>query len=175
MTFLEWLDDLDPWMVYFHDKLGELEQFDFKVEVVMPADIASEQRPYAFICYNENAHRIILNRWEDDFDELIARGLPFYVVDENHVGEPEVHGLWGTISMDDDTLETLSTFGIGYIIKNEKNLNSLTVSALSLSRALAILVSGSAPGDNFMGRGSATRANIEAVKNALEFAGDAIG
>lgn len=165
----EWLDDMEPRTFYTSDVLNDLQDFGFTVKQHI-AD-GNDKWNYYDIRYGDDSHRITVNTWEDDFAAMVMRGLPFFVIDEDHHGEPESHVKNGTgyavISPDQADMNQLAMLGAGYIYKNEEALRQTTVVGESIFRAVARLVAKKSPGDEFHGRGFAARANLKAVKEAL--------
>lgn len=167
--FMEWLDDLDCRSFYNSDVLDELSQYGFDVSFV-PADSSSRDNKY-HVALGESSVGIHVNTWQDDFQALLDRGLPFFVIDESHLGEPEYHdgknAGYAIVNPADVNMQQLSMLGAGYIYKNAKALAETTVVGGNIIRALARLIANKSPGDDFHGRGFAARADMKAIKEAL--------
>lgn len=165
--FLAWLDDIDPRMFYRSTILDEMVEFGF---VVKPDD--GDKTKYD-ISIGDDSHVIYGNTWQDDFDALVYRGLPFFVIDEAHIGEPEYHEAksnkagYAVVNPADVNMDQLAMIGSGYIFKNERSVNEITIVGSAIVRALARLIAKKSPGDDFHGRGSAARANLKAIREAL--------
>lgn len=163
--FMEWLDDIDPRTFYESDILYKLKDFGFSMV------FSGNRNQKCEMMLGDDTHTLTLNTWDDDFQALLYRGLPFFVIDENHVGEPEFHdgkhAGYAVVNPADVDLQSLSMLGAGYIYRNDKAMQSTTISGGSLIRALARLIAKKSPGDEFHGRGFAARADLEAIKNAI--------
>lgn len=166
---IEWLDDLEPRAFYDADMIRELSQFGIEVDFVPTTSDHSSD--YYSVAHDGNVHKIYVNSWDDDFQALIYRGLPFFVIDEDHVGPPEHHETkmagYAIVSPNDVDMNQLAMLGSGYIYKNKEALEQRTVVGGSIFRALAAIIAGSTPGDSFHGRGFAANANLDAIKNAI--------
>lgn len=168
-NIFNWASDIDPRMFYEAKILNEVREFGFDVEVARKKDWN-----YAEISSNGANARISLRTWDDDFNSLVARGLPFFVLDKNHVGEilnkvKDGTG-YGVAPFSDEIIQQLGFMGVGYIVKDDDEDRSLTCLGSDIIRSITVVVCGYAPGDKFHGIGFAARSNLEAMGEALQAA-----
>lgn len=165
MNIAEWLDNIDPRAFYFQNVFDDIPD-GFTVDIIKDEKNGS----FAVIQHDERSQQIYLSTWDDEFRSLKARGLPFFVLDEDYEGEPEVHGIYSVIPYDEELIRQIGLLGAGYITKTAENVEKLSLNGGSIYRAIAVLVCGEAPGDAMMGRGFAASANLRAVQKALGLA-----
>lgn len=165
--FIAWLEDVDPRVFYKSDILTELTEFGFDVA----QDETTSTRIRFIVGFGDKQDLIYVNTWKDDFDSMVMRGLPFFVIDEAHVGEPQSMEKSGTgyaiIGPNDADMNAFAAMGVGYIFKNEESLRQTTVVGSAVIRSLAKLIAGVTPGDEYHGRGFAANANMKAIQEAL--------
>lgn len=165
--FISWVNDIEPRAFYKSDMLNELTEHGF---VVSHGD--DNESKYCEISLGNSVRRVYVNTWEDDFQAMLHRGLPFFVIDDSHVGDPEYHdGVYAGYSIvnpKDVDLQHLAILGAGYIYRNEESVNHTSIEGGKVIRELAILVANESPGDKYSGRGFAAQANVRAICEALK-------
>lgn len=163
--FLEWANEVDPRLFYRSEVFKQLEEFGFLVKFF------DDRGCYCQISLGERSAIVAVNTWDDDFNALLNRGLPFFVIDESHEGEPEFHdgkrAGYSIVNPSQVNTMHLSMLGAGYIYKNEETMKETTVVGGSVIRALARIIANESPGDEFHGRGFAAQADLRAITNAL--------
>lgn len=163
MTISMWLSDIEPRTFYKSSVIHELQQFG--IETVLVTATKPMHRNKIMLSFNGKTADIHVNTWDDDFDAMKLRGLPFFLVDHDYVGEPENHKGYTRVPYDEETMRTIHNLGLGFIADSAEARETLTVSGSSIYRAVAKVTSGVTPGDEYHGHGSAARANLEAVRN----------
>ena len=158
MTITEWLaDKIDSHTMHDACRLFDLRE--------MGIDVTESQEDgliYMTLTKDGKEVRIYPATWEQDFNAMMNRGLPFTVIRPSHEGEP--------MMVENDTpyvivgtVEEVHPM-MGYIWDTPDARSSLTVDGEAISRALARLLIDEAPGDNYSGRGFSHRANIGGMK-----------
>lgn len=169
-SIVEWLEDVEPREFYKSNVVSDLSEYDIEVGY----EYYPSGNKKITLAYNGRDVTIKCNSWEEDFEALKRRGLPFFLFDDQHVGEPktyETSNAGYTVMNPKDLTEAdfnyISAIGAGFIYKTEETVQESTISGSAIYWALAKLIAGKTPGDEFHGRGSAARANLNAIREAM--------
>jgi len=162
MNIAEWLDNIDPRAFYYHTVFDDMpEGFDVVIEI-------SKKKNAVVVSSDGRSETAYLSSWDDELRSLKARGLPFFVLDEDFTGpEPEVHGIYSVIPYDKELIRQIAMLGAGYIVKSSETIDKFSIDGGSIYRMITKLVIGEVPGDQYMGRGFAAQANLKAVRESL--------
>jgi predicted lipoprotein with Yx(FWY)xxD motif len=161
MNIAEWLDNIDPRAFYYHTVFDDIPE-DFSVSIDIDKNVK------VTVGFDGRSETGYMATWDDELASMIARGLPFFIFDEDYEGdEPEEHGIYSVVKYDEELVRQISMLGAGYMIKNKDTVNKWSIDGGSIYRMITKLVCGEVPGDKYMGRGFAASANLKAVKAAM--------
>lgn len=164
---IDWIGDLEPRTFYEVDfVLDELRQLGLTVQ-----QHQDEHSSYVEIGTAARTAKVLLYAWGDQLQAMVRRGLPFFVVDKQHVGKEVQQEHYCIVGYSPEVIRQLNVMGVGFLIKDENAATTLTCVGGDVIRALARVIAGTSPGDEYRGIGFAAQANVDAIKSALHHAG----
>lgn len=155
MTLYEWCrQNIDSHTTHDIAILNDLEQFGITVQF-------KEDQIIELKNADGNAFSIWVQNWHNRFEALCFRGLPFIVLRDGvtEVSTEKYEGYEYLVApRDTDPMQ------LGWIVDDEEARNTYTLSGADIAMVLAVLMTGEAPGEQYMGMGFQFKGNVEALK-----------